>query len=134
LHVPTVQVPEQGAVPAHTPTVQLTVAPAQQAKPSSQTVSQSSSDPLHVSTGGVHAPGAGVPHDAVQVPVPVVPHDAVQLVGSPAQQVEPSSHVPSQSSSCPLQISTGGTHAPATHAALHALVPIVPHDVVQLDT
>jgi hypothetical protein len=61
--------------------VQLVGFSAQHANPSSHNVSQSSSRPLHVSAGAMHAPPVGRTHAAVQVPVPVEPQPVVQLVG-----------------------------------------------------
>jgi hypothetical protein len=81
LQPPSAQPAEHGAVPVHAPTVQDTVVLAQQANPSSHTVSQSSSAPLHVSAGAMHAPDPGLAHAAVHVPVPIVPQVVVQLVG-----------------------------------------------------
>src|SRR5690606_1468592 len=50
--------------------VHVPLEPAQQAKLSSQLPSQSSSAPLHASTGGVHVPHVQL---AVQVRIPLVP-------------------------------------------------------------
>jgi hypothetical protein len=83
--------------------------PAQHAKVSSHIVSQSSSRPLHASTGGVHAPHAQL---ALHVRTPAVPHVVVQLPVVVGMHVNVSSTRPSQSSSLPLQASAGGVHAP----------------------
>ena len=82
------------------------VAPGAQAKPSSGVVSQSSSMPLHDSTGGVQAPPVGGVQPSVQAPAPVVPQVVVQTVERPTAQAKSSSVEPSQSSSTPLQDST----------------------------
>ena len=63
--------------------VQLVEPPAQHVKPSSHNVSQSSSVPLHVSTGGTQAPTTQEPE---QVLVPAVPQPVVQPETAPAQQ------------------------------------------------
>jgi len=167
--------------------------PRQQAKPLSQPETQSSSAPLHVSAGGVHAgfhvqdaehvcvpddpqpvaqlridPGVHSPvaqplhgphmqvprhvrvsvpphvHDRVSVapgehtPPPVqLPHapqaqpamhvlvcvahrPQLCVAVAPRQQVNPSSHAASQSSSAPLHVSAGTVHAPHVHAAEQA--------------
>jgi hypothetical protein len=105
------------------------VIPAQQAKPSSQTPLQLSSRPLHVSAGGMQLPQAQEP---VQVWVPVVPQEVVQVPVVPAQQVHPSSHRMSQSSSMPLQTSAGGMQVPQAQELPQVLEPLVPQDVVQV--
>jgi hypothetical protein len=46
--------------------------------------------------------------------------------------MKPSSRVPSQSSSIPLQISVGGVHVPYMQSAPQACVPVVPQLAVQL--
>src|SRR5690606_28322492 len=69
----------------------------------------------------------------VQVPVPIVPQVVVHTLALPAAQVNESSTAPSQSSSMPLQISAGGTHAAPVgmlHSAVQAPIPAVPHEVV----
>jgi hypothetical protein len=110
--------------------VQPRMAPLRQEKPSSTFVSQSSSRSLQVSTGGVHA-AAGT-HAALQLRVPVLPHTVVHAEGTPAQQPKPSSHVPSQSSSRPLQVSAGGVHVPNVQLDPHERVPLDPHVVVHV--
>src|SRR5688500_17511744 len=98
----------QTAVPEPAPRIpQSVVAPAQQVKPSSQAPSQSSSTPLQASGGGVHDPTVQL---ALQASVPaelqVVVHEPSDV---PATQGKPSSGAASQSSSRPLQVSSGGT-------------------------
>src|SRR5690606_24647107 len=113
--------------------VQLEGVPRAQAKSSSGTPSQSSSTPLHVSAGGAHAAPVGSSHALVQAPVPVVPHAVVHETLPPTLHVKPSSGTPSQSSSTPLQLSTGGVQADAgagSQAAVQVPVPIVPQVVV----
>jgi len=103
--------------------------------PSSIRPSQSSSIPLQVSLGTVHADGAAGMHALVQVPVPVEPHEVVQLALRPAAHVKPSSTVPSQSSSAPLHTSAGGAHAAPVgiaHALVHVPLPVVPHALVHV--
>jgi len=105
------------------------IEPAQHVKSSSQAPSQSSSRPLHVSVGGTHAPQV---HEDEHVCVPTEPQVVVQVPEDPWQHAKPSSHVPSQSSSIPLQVSVGGTQEPHVHQFEHVIVPVVPHVVVQL--
>ena len=117
------RVPVEPQVVSHDP-----VEPAQHADVSSQIVSQSSSVPLHTSTGGVQ-----VPHSQPEVQVcvpPGVPHALVQARVAPGTQVKPSSIVPSQSSSAPLHTSAGGTQASNTHIELQTCVPVEPQVVV----
>jgi hypothetical protein len=92
--------------------VQSTALPSQHGKPSSHMPSQSSSAPLQISSGGVHAPQAQAPW---QVWAPVLLHDVVHGSVAPRQQANPSSHAPSQSSSMPLHSSVDGAwmQAPA---------------------
>jgi len=111
--------------------VQGELVPMQQAHPSSHPPSQSSSIPLHTSAGGMQLPHE---HKLEQVLDPVVPQVDVQLPSVPWQQGHPSSHVPSQSSSIPLQVSEGGIHAPHSHDALQVWLPVVPQDVGQFCT
>jgi len=72
------------------------------------TASQSSSSPLHVSTGAAQVPHVQL---APQDRAPVEPQLVVQICVVPAQQVKPLSQPSTQSSSSPLQISPGGEHA-----------------------
>jgi hypothetical protein len=109
--------------------VQLPVAPWQQAQPSSHVPSQSSSWPLQLSAGGTQLPQAQV---LLHVRVPVEPQLVVQLDVEPRQQLHPSSHVPSQSSSTPLHVSAGGVQLPQAQDVLHVRVPVEPQLVVQL--
>jgi len=109
--------------------VQEPLVPLQHENPSSHVPSQSSSTPLHVSPGGVHDPQLQELEHTLD---PVVPQLDVQEPEDPLQQVKPLSHVPSQSSSAPLQVSAGGLQAPHTHDELHVLVPVLPQEVVQL--
>jgi hypothetical protein len=84
---------------------------------------------LHDSLGGVQLPQ---PQVAPQRRLPVEPQLVVHEPVEPRQQLNPSSHVPSQSSSVPLQVSAGGLHPPHEHAAEHVRDPVVPQDVTQL--
>src|SRR5687768_7457715 len=103
--------------------VQLEVIPRQQAKPSSQTMLQSSSMPLQVSPGGEQGLHAQL---APQVRDPVLPQVVGHEPTAPTAQVKPSSMVMSQSSSTPLHDSTGGVHEPQVHIALQTREPGVP--------
>src|SRR5688500_8090102 len=98
-------------------------------QPSSAIPSQSSSAPWHASTGGTHAPSV---HVGPQVWVPVEPHAVAQDVVLPRTQAKPSSAVPSQSSSPPLQTSAGGLHIPHAHDPEQVRDPVVPQLVMQL--
>jgi hypothetical protein len=109
--------------------VQLPELPCTHVKPSSITVSQSSSMPLQASAGGAHTPHE---HVALQVREPVVPQLEVQLPFEPARHVKPSSKKPSQSSSAPLHVSTGGRHAPQLQLELQVREPVEPQLVTQL--
>jgi hypothetical protein len=91
--------------------------------------SQSSSAPLQLSAGGLQVPQA---HDEVHVREPVEPHPVVHVPLEPAQQVDPSSHVESQSSSVPLQTSVGGVQLPHVQLEVHVRDPVVPQLEVQL--
>jgi hypothetical protein len=103
--------------------VQLEGTPAQQAKPSSQRPSQSSSRPLHVSVGGEQALKVQpTPHRRL----PVEPQCVVQLDVAPAQQPKPSSQAPLQSSSTPLHVSAGGEQIDQPHARPQVRSPVVP--------
>jgi hypothetical protein len=114
--------------------VHVTELPITHAKVSSGPPVQSSSRPLHVSAGGVHAEGTGIVHVDEQVPVPVEPHVVVQDVDRPITQAKVSSASPLQLSSTPLQIS-----APAAQSVpvgtVQVLVqvpePVEPQVVVQ---
>jgi hypothetical protein len=101
--------------------------PAQHAKPSSHAMSQSSSIPLHDSTGGLHMPHV---HVAEHVLEPAVPHPLMQPPTAPRTHVNVSSTRASQSSSRPLQVSAGGVHAPYMQLALQVRIPIEPQLVV----
>jgi hypothetical protein len=84
VQAPKAHAPLQDCVPVEPQVVEhVALAPAQQPKPSSHSVSQSSSRPLHVSTGGVHALQ---PHAAPHVWLPVEKQDVVQASVAPAQQ------------------------------------------------
>jgi hypothetical protein len=72
-------------------------------------MSQSSSTPLQISTGGMQAPVVQV---GLHVLVPVEPQVVVQPVTAPRTHAKPSSAMVSQSSSTPLQVSEGGVHVP----------------------
>jgi hypothetical protein len=109
-------------------------APATQSKSSSDSSSQSSSCPLHASSGGVQADPSGGVQSAVQIPVPVGPrpavtsHDVEHAVEAPARHVASSSVAPSQSSSFALHPSesAGKTHAVQSQVGAHAWVPSPP--------
>jgi hypothetical protein len=109
--------------------VQVRLDPAQHANPLSQVPSQSSSAPLQDSPGGLQLPQVQL---ELQLRVPAVPQPVVQLPTDPRQHANPSSQVPSQSSSLPLQLSAGGAQLPQVQLALHERVPVVPQPVVQL--
>jgi len=112
--------------------MQLPVEPLQQANPLSHVPSQSSSMPLHVSAGGLHAPQL---HVALQILVPVEPQPVGQDSVEPRQQANPLSHAPSQSSSMPLHVSAGGVQSAGdgmVQSSPHTPVPALPHVVVQL--
>ena len=105
--------------------VQKSVRPLQQSKPLSQLPSQSSSLPLQISAGGVQFSGDGTVQSMPQVPVPVEPQEVVQDTLMPMRQSNPSSMVPSQLSSTPLQDSESdeGTqldsHEPSPSRSAH---------------
>ena len=109
--------------------VQEPVAPRTQVKPSSATVSQSSSAPLQVSTKGVQEPQA---QEELQVREPVVPQEVVQVPVVLRQQAKLSSQAVSQSSSAPLQVSAGGVQEPQAQEELQVREPVVPQEVVQV--
>src|SRR5687767_8622842 len=92
--------------------------------------SQSSSTPLHVSAGAAHALHVQpAPHDRV----PDDPQLVAQAPPVPRTQARPSSGAPSQSSSAPLQDSSGGAHAvhaPPTQRDVPAVMQLVVHDIV----
>src|SRR5437867_3142677 len=91
---------------------------------------QSSSQPLpQTSAGAQQAPSAQAP---VQLCVPATPHVVAHARAVRAQHENPLSHLPSQSSSTPLQISAGGTQSPQVPPAWHVCAPVEPHEVVQL--
>jgi len=91
-------------------------------------VSQSSSWPLHVSPGGVQASQL---QETLQVRLPTELQEVEQAPDEPAGQAKPSSAVPSQSSSRPLQASAGAAQAPQVQSAAHGRVPVEPHVVEQ---
>jgi hypothetical protein len=103
--------------------------PSAQVNVSSTRVSQSSSRPLHVSSGAVHAPHVqSLPH----VRDPVEPQVVVHASLSSRTHANTSSGASLQSSSMPLHVSAGATHTLQPHAALHVRIPAVPHAVVQV--
>jgi hypothetical protein len=104
------------------------IVPGEHSAVSSTIPSQSSSMPVHPSAGGVHVPSVQAVELHVRVPVDVqlVVHDAVE----PAMQPNPSSAVPSQSSSAPLHVSAGGMHVLHSQLAPHVWVPVEPQDDV----
>jgi hypothetical protein len=136
LQVPQVQVPERQLwVPGQALTLQVRDEPMRQGKPSSGTVSQSSSIMLHVSTGGVQSPGAGSAQVSLHNALPVVPQNVVQGSEAPRMHGKPSSRTRSQSSSSPLHVSAGGEHeAPVgrVQLAVQTPLPVLPQVVVQL--
>src|SRR5512139_2619386 len=87
-------------------------------------MSQSSSTPLHASTGGVQVPH---PHVAVQLWRPVELHDVLQFCTAPGTHWKSSSICMSQSSSTALHASTGAFHV---QSVAQLRVPVVPHVVV----
>jgi hypothetical protein len=91
------------AVPHEPPS---STSPTQQLKLLSHWSLQSSSSPLHDSSGGVQAEAGGAAHVSVQIPVPCVEQDVVHSTSAPIAQSKPLSTTPSQSSSTPLQISS----------------------------
>jgi hypothetical protein len=101
---------------------------AQQSYPSSQVVSQSSSTPLQISAGGTQGCHEHVP---LQDRVPVVKHVVSQGSDVPAQHSESSSQKVSQSSSPPLQVSSGRTHSSHEQDSLHVRVLADPQVVAQ---
>jgi hypothetical protein len=108
LQVPQLQsAPQVRAPGAPSDVVQAPTWPRQHWKPLSQTVSQSSSEPLQVSGGGVQPAPLGTSQASVQVPVPLEPHEVVHETGVPMAHGSPSSVAPSQSSSAPLHDSVG---------------------------
>jgi hypothetical protein len=114
--------------------VQDTEEPLTHANVSSGPPVQSSSRPLQISAGGVHAHDGGMVHVPEQVPVPVVPHDVVHATAVPWTHGKVSSGPPMQSSSRPLQISTGGVHADGSgrvQVEEQTPVPVEPQVVVQ---
>jgi hypothetical protein len=120
---------EQTRVPAEPQVVvQAPVAPRQQVNPLSQVVSQSSSDPLHVSVGGVQEPQTQL---AEQSRVPVDRQVVTQEPLVPRQQANPLSQPPTQSSSTPLQVSAGGVQPPQPQPESQVRVPLEPQPVVQ---
>ena len=129
MHVPQLHAVVQVWVPLHRLTLQARLVPEQQVQPSSHKPSQSSSAPLHVSDGGLQVFHV---HEPEQLRVPVLPQVVVQLPVLPAQHWYPSSHVPSQSSSMPLQVSPGGTQNPQSHEPVHVRLPVLPQVVVQV--
>ena len=132
LQLPHAHVPPQSLLPVEAqPVVQLPTDPLQQAKPSSQSMSQSSSTALHVSAGGVHAPHAQA---ALHMRVPVEPQLAVHEPLVPDGHVKPLSMTTLQSSSTPLQVSAGGVQAPHVQAAPQTREPVVPQLDVHEDT
>jgi hypothetical protein len=108
--------------------VQAVVEPCTHSKPSSAAPSQSSSRPLHDSAGGPQAPQVQEPEQAW---VPIEPHEVEQVPVAPEAHSKPSSAIPSQSSSSPLQVSAGAAQGPQPHAASHPRVPAEPHVVTQ---
>jgi hypothetical protein len=100
----------------------------QHAKPLSQPLTQSSSSPLHASSGGVHTPHE---QSSAHVRDPVDPHAVVHPSTASLQHAKPSSQPFAQSSSTPLQVSAGGAHASQSQLAEQVSTPVVPHPVVQ---
>jgi hypothetical protein len=122
-HVPGVQLAEQTVDPVlPQPVVQGTTWSAQHPKPLSQTVSQSSSAPLHVSAGPRHDVAAGGLQFGSHSPVPGVPHAVVHATSVPAAQGKLSSIAVSQSSSKPLH-SSGAAASQTTSSALPSSRP-----------
>jgi hypothetical protein len=95
------------------------------ANPSSGVESQSSSKPLQTSAGGVHVVGSV--HVSVQIRVPTVPHPLAQGEAVPRAHAKPSSSMPSQSSSIPLQLSVLVALQAPNEPAVHVSTPAAPH-------
>jgi len=125
-----VQVEEQVPVPVELQVVVHGVGlDMTQGSPSSGSPLQLSSRPLHTSTPALQSVPVGIPQPTVHVPVPVDPQSVVQETGLPAAQSKPLSGPSTQSSSSPLQVSTGGTQA-VPEGVLHP----IPHTPVPVDT
>jgi hypothetical protein len=92
----------------------------------SQTVSQSSSTPLHVSPPATHDPQVQL---AEQTRVPVEPQDVAHVPVDPRQHSWPLSQTASQSSSAPLHVSGGARHGFQVQEAEQVRVPVVPQTV-----
>jgi hypothetical protein len=103
------------------------MAPARHVKPSSTVPSQSSSTPLHVSDGFVQLSQL---HEPLQTRDPIDPHDVRQLPVDPWQHAKPSSQAVLQSSSMPLQVSSGGEQRPHEQTDVQTRDPVVPQLVV----
>jgi len=102
--------------------MQETDDPMTHGNPLSGTVSQSSSELLQISAGGVQSAAEGYWHASVQSPDPAVPHEDVQLTADPRAHGKLSSGTVSQSSSTPLQRSSGGVQfagAGNSHKPVH---------------
>jgi hypothetical protein len=131
-----VQVPEHVPVPVEPhEVVHATAVPWTHGNVSSGPPTQSSSRPLHVSTGGVQAEGAGRVQVEEHAPVPVEPHVVVHEVGMLIAHGKPLSGPLTQSSSRPLQISLGGVQLGGEGMEQddeHVPVPVVPQIVVHI--
>jgi hypothetical protein len=128
VHVPVPSVPHDA--------VHVTVVPWMHAQSSSVPPSQSSSVPLHTSTGAAQSAPVGGTQPSVHVPVPVEPHVVVQFTGAPGVHCPASSSSVSVSQSSSTRLthcSVGGVQASPTgfvHSSVHVPLPVVPHVAV----
>jgi len=88
--------------------VQVRLDPMTQGKLSSAEPLQLSSSPLQISAPAAQPLPVGISHAEVHTPSPVVPQSVTQATSVPRAQAKPLSASPSQSSSTPLQVSSGG--------------------------
>ncbi len=109
------------------PVVQLVEVPRTHPKSSSTLPSQSSSRPLHVSAGALHALHE---QSSRHVRAPVEPQEVVHISLVPCTQAKMSSGTPLQSSSMALQVSAGGAHTSHEQVLVQIRLPVVPHDVM----
>src|SRR5215468_1579131 len=98
--------------------------PPQVPQPSSTVPSQLSSTPLQVSSGGMHVPQV---QSIAQVCEPIEPQLVVHEPALVAAHMKPSSRVPSQLSSMPLQISVapGWTAGCVSSQSVFGTLPVI---------